>query len=162
MYSFISPPLLTNATQLRYDKVMKYTEEILTLLKAHHLRSTQTRKGLIGLFFQNETPFSAQDIMRELYKGTKTVNKTTIYRELERLQEKGVIGTVQLGDRKRYYELASREHHHHLVCLHCNRVEDVGMNESALLAQEQRMKREKEFAVLRHSLEFFGLCKMCS
>lgn len=154
--------LLTNATKLRYNRNMEYTEEILTALKTHQLRFTKTRKALFQIFFGCEAPLSAQDILRELPKSYRAVNKTTVYRELERLQKIGVIGTVQLGGRRRYYELASRSHHHHLICLRCERVEDIDMNERVLLAQEERVKREKQFTILRHSLEFFGLCKMCS
>jgi len=141
---------------------MEYSEEIFTILKAHHLRLTKTRKALMALFFQNDAPLSAQDVLREIRKGARTVNKTTVYRGLKQLQKIGIIGTVRLGDRKQYYELAAREHHHHLVCLRCAGVEDIDMDEQALLAEEQRLKREKRFTILRHSLEFFGLCKACN
>ncbi|MFZ2187094.1 MAG: Fur family transcriptional regulator [Candidatus Moraniibacteriota bacterium] len=140
---------------------MQYTEEILTVLKAHHLRLTKTRKALLQVFFRYETPLSAQDILHELPKTYRVVNKTTVYRELERLQKIGIISVVQLGDRRQYYELASREHHHHLVCLRCEQVEDVDMDEAKLLAEEKKVSREKNFAVLRHSLEFFGFCEHC-
>jgi Fur family ferric uptake transcriptional regulator len=100
--------------------------------------------------------------LRELRKNKQAVNKTTIYRELERLQSIDLIRTVQLGDRAQYYELTARGHHHHMVCLRCEHVEDVDMDEKTLLAEEKKVSREKGFTVLRHSLEFFGLCKMCS
>ncbi|MDO8565582.1 MAG: transcriptional repressor [Candidatus Moranbacteria bacterium] len=141
---------------------MGYEEEIFTVLKTHHLRLTKTRKALIEVFFRYEVPLSAQDISRELSKIQRAVNKTTVYRELERLREIGIIGAVQLGDRKQYYELALRRHHHHLICLRCAVVEDIDMDERALLGQEKRIQGEKHFTILRHSLEFFGLCKMCS
>ena len=141
---------------------MKNTEEVFTVLKAYHFRLTKKRKALIALFFQHETPLSAQDILAELKKNQITVNKTTVYRELERLQEVNIVSPVELGDRKRYYELTSRLHHHHLVCLQCERVEDVDMNEEKLFAEEKKVSHEKGFTVLRHSLEFCGLCKKCS
>lgn len=141
---------------------MGYKEEIFAVLKMRHLRLTKTRKALIEVFFRYETPLSAQDISRELSKIQRAVNKTTVYRELERLRGIGIIGAVQLGDRKQHYELALREHHHHLVCLRCAGVEDIDMDEQTLFAQERRIKRERQFTILRHSLEFFGLCKMCS
>lgn len=140
---------------------MKYTEEVLDVLESYHLRLTKTRKALVALFFQYETPISVQDILYELQKVQITVNKTTVYRELRRLQEKGIVGVVSLGDRKQYYELASRGHHHHLICLQCERVDDVDMDEKRLFMEEKKVSREKGFTVLRHSLEFFGLCRNC-
>ena len=153
---------LTNATQLRYDGNMEHSEEIFTILKVHHLRLTKTRKALIGIFFLHETPLSARDILRELCEVHRAVNKTTVYRELERLQKIGIIGTVRLGDRKQYYELAAREHHHHLVCLKCEKVENIMLDEKKLKEEAKRAAAVKNFLTLRHSLEFFGLCKMCN
>lgn len=89
------------------------------------------------------------------------VNKTTVYRELEQMQKLGMVESVQLGDRKQYYELTSRAHHHHLVCLSCERVEEVDVDETVLLKEEGKISQEKKFDLLRHSLEFFGVCLRC-
>lgn len=154
--------VLTSATKLRYYRSMKeYTEGVIAILKVNGLRLTKTRKALVEVFLLDKTPLSVRDILYELQKVRIMVNKTTVYRELEKLQTRGIIDVVRLKDRKQYYELASREHHHHLICLSCERVEDVDMDEAKLLAEEETVNRERGFIVLRHSLEFFGLCKGC-
>jgi len=153
---------LTNATQLRYYGNMKqYTEEITDILKANNLRMTKTRMALIEILLCSEDPLSVSDILLTLFHVKRSVNKTTVYRELEQLESKGIVSTVQLGDRKQYYELASRDHHHHLICLECKQIEDIDMNEERLFSEEKKMSREKGFVILRHSLEFFGLCRSC-
>lgn len=141
---------------------MEQIQEILDILKRQHLRLTKTRKALMEIFSQNEAPLSALDILRELKKARVIVNKTTVYRELERLQAMNIVSRVELGDRKKYYELASREHHHHLICLQCECVEDVDMDENTLFTEGKKVSQEKGFTIVRHSLEFFGLCKKCS
>jgi Fe2+ or Zn2+ uptake regulation protein len=40
-------------------------------------------------------------------------------------------------------------------------VEDILIDEFDLSRQEALLVEQKGFSVLRHSLEFFGLCKMC-
>ena len=130
-------------------------------MKASSLRPTKTRKALFELFFRPKTPLSAPDIVRELKRARVAVHKTTVYRELERLEKLGIVETVRLGDRKRYYELAARGHHHHLVCLRCERVTDIDVDERALCEQERMLNRKKQFTILRHSLEFFGFCGVC-
>jgi Fe2+ or Zn2+ uptake regulation protein len=141
---------------------MDYKEEVYTLLKAQRVRLTKTRQALLELFFQHDTPLSARVILRELGVVYRAVNKTTVYRELERLHKLGIIGEVALGDRTQYFELLARGHHHHLVCLRCEKVEDVDMDESKLLVEEKKVSRERRFVISRHSLEFFGLCKQCN
>lgn len=140
---------------------MKQVEEIFRVLRSYGLRLTTARRAFVMLLVASRTPLSVSEILAALHAEKSSVDKTTVYRELERMQKLGIVESVQLGGRKRYYELASRAHHHHLVCVRCNQVEDVDMNEQVLLSQEQKARREKKFTVLRHSLEFFGLCGKC-
>lgn len=153
--------LLTNATQLRYYMDMENEEKILSTIKEHHLRLTKTRRAILEMFFHQHAPLSVARILDELEKQAILVNKTTVYRELEMLQKIGIVQVLSLQDRKQYFELALRSHHHHLICLQCEEIEDVDVSEAELLREEQKVSREKRFIVLRHSLEFFGLCRHC-
>lgn len=140
---------------------MNDTEEIFAFWRARGLRLTKTRRAFAELFSRSPAPLSVPDILCELRRMRVAVNKTTVYRELERMQQLGIIEGRQLGDRKQYYELVSRGHHHHLVCLRCERVEDADVDETGLLLEERKVSREKNFAIVRHSLEFFGVCTEC-
>jgi Fe2+ or Zn2+ uptake regulation protein len=154
--------VLTNATELRYYKSMKNDEIIASIIKEHRLRSSKTRRALLRIFLERPIPLSVPQIQSELTCASLQVNKTTVYRELEVLEYAGIVHSLSLQDRRQYYELSLGEHHHHLVCLRCERIEDVDVDESGLLEEGVRVSREKNFSILRHSLEFFGLCKLCS
>jgi Fur family ferric uptake transcriptional regulator len=140
---------------------MRHEENIFTLLRSNGLRLTKARRAFVGILSASRTPLSGPHILSELSAAGIRVNKTTVYRELERFQKLGIIGSMRLGDRKRYYELSSHGHHHHLVCVECAHVEDVDVDESGLLREERRVSRQKQFTALYHSLEFFGLCRQC-
>ena len=140
---------------------MEHQEPLFKILRDHKLRLTKTRKAIVNVLSANRMPLPVSELLRAMEKIGVKVNKTTVYRELERLQKLSVISSVQLGDRKQFYELAHREHHHHLVCVKCETVKDVGVDEKKLLFQEHKLSGEKKFMVLRHSLEFFGLCAKC-
>ena len=59
------------------------------------------------------------------------------------------------------YELESLDHHHHIICIDCDKVEDIVL-EKYLDSQEQKIMRQKKFKTISHSLEFFGLCAECN
>ncbi len=140
----------------------QYTETIQSILREHKLRKTKTRFLLLELLLQSGEPSSASDILCDFLRMRKSVNKTTVYRELDHLIREGIITSLHLGDRKQYYEIANRSHHHHhLICLQCKQIEDIDVNETKLLSEEEKARCEKGFVILRHSLEFFGLCKKC-
>ncbi len=108
----------------------------------------KTRSKIIEILNKSNSPISALDLLTKI-----KVNKTTIYRELNFLVDSGLVKEVDFGDRKKRYELKDRKHHHHLVCLNCKRVTDVNIKES--------FNTPKDFKVIRHNLEFFGLCANC-
>jgi Fe2+ or Zn2+ uptake regulation protein len=125
------------------------------------MRSTPVHKALLKILSQNKSPLSAFDILAKLHTQKLLVNKTTVYRQLAILEEEGLIHTVRLSDRSVRYELTNKdEHHHHLVCVKCNDVEDVDFKDH-LTRQEKTIQKNNKFKILRHSLEFFGLCLNC-
>jgi len=53
------------------------------------------------------------------------------------------------------------DHHHHLICLECDKVEDVELAND-LNEIEKRILQKNGFKIINHTLEFYGLCKQCS
>jgi len=125
------------------------------------LRVTSTRKAFLLVLASSRRPLSAKEIREALSQSGRAVNKTTVYREIESLENIGVVKSIQFGERSSYYELTETAHHHHLVCLQCDRIEDIDIDEQSLVKQEQQMIADRLFRVVRHSLEFFGVCYRC-
>jgi Fe2+ or Zn2+ uptake regulation protein len=130
------------------------SSQVSSIISTHNLRLTKSRQGILSILSKAESPVSVDILVSEL-----NMNKTTVYREIETLTEKGIIVDVEFGDGKKRYELIS-EHHHHLICITCKRVSDIHLSED-LIHEEKTILQENKFKVLRHSLEFFGLCNKC-
>ncbi len=135
--------------------------EILSTFKKHGLRLTQTRKLLLDIFLQNDRPLSALVLKQALKKQGHDVNKTTVYRELERLESIGVLHSIRLQDRAQYFELVSRGHHHHLVCVECHQVVDIDLEDTSLLKRVERFSKKMNFFITTHAIEFYGRCQAC-
>lgn len=133
---------------------------ILERLKTQGFRLTAARKQLVELFGKECHPVSAADVLAMLKKHGLNVNTTTAYRELTFLEEQGIIRSVHFQDGVQRYESADLPHHHHAICVSCHRVEDIEM-EHNFSAVERQIKKQKNFAVSHHSLEFYGRCGRC-
>ncbi|NCT54399.1 hypothetical protein GW758_00365 [Candidatus Falkowbacteria bacterium] len=60
-----------------------------------------------------------------------------------------------------HHELNNKHHHHHhLVCLECNSIIKVEM-ENHLEKQEQKLAKKNKFNIVNHSLDFYGYCQKC-
>ena len=134
---------------------------IINTLRKGGERITPIRTALIEILGKSRAPHSPQELLAALSRAGFKANKTTVYRQLEVLQRYALVHEVRLADRTARYELAGDNgHHHHLVCLHCGRIEDVSFP-TDLQQQEQAIGKRHKFKVLRHALEFFGICQAC-
>src|SRR5690606_38060511 len=123
-------------------------------------RASKTRTALVALFTAHPNPLSVPEIEILLTQKKYIVNKTTIYREIEKLLNHNVIKEVYLRDDKVRYELADTNHHHHIVCIECKKIEDVTLDQD-VKSYEQTIAKKFKYKILDHSLEFFGLCQKC-
>lgn len=92
-----------------------------------------------------------------------TSNQTTIYRALEALTSTEVVKKIDFGDTGARYELnVGTNHHHHIVCKQCGKIEDIE-NCSSDELEKLVLKKSKSFtSIQNHALEFFGVCTKCS
>lgn len=139
----------------------KRTDEIIADLGGGGFRITRLRKAIVEIFTGNGLPISAEELMELLRSRNTPFNRATVYREIAFLKERDVIQEIQfLHERVKRYELSSLDHHHHIVCLRCNRVEDIFL-ENDLADQERSILKSKGFKVTNHMLEFHGICRSC-
>lgn len=125
--------------------------------KGHKI--TKVRKEIVRLFSQRSKPLSVNEVEEILLKSGLSVNKTTIYRELQFLFTNGYLMEVFLHPKKVSYESAELKHHHHLVCEDCGEIGNV----TNCLARdlEEDVYKKKGFKIERHTLEFYGICAAC-
>ncbi len=133
-------------------------DNYITTLEQRGFRITTFRKALAAVFTKHSHPLTVEEIQELL---TVSVNKTTVYRELELLVEQELIKEVFLPDQLKRFERAAQKHHHHIVCVECNTVEDVAVNQG-VCSQAKRIAKKSGFTNVDHSLEFFGVCPSCA
>lgn len=93
-------------------------------------------------------------------EGTR-VGIASVYRALEGLDELGLAQRVDLGDGIARYERSDPrgEHHHHLVCDDCGKVEpfeDPGLEEAI-----ERVAGGRGYEVAAHDVVLRGACSDC-
>ena len=116
---------------------------------------TRPRSGVLSPV-DVAAPVTAEDIhvrLRRLPGGGGA--PSSVYRTLNLLCSLGVARRVPLSDGARRYELVEgeRDHHHHLICEACGRIEDVW--------QCPLEGADLGVSVRAHHLELFGVCMIC-
>lgn len=123
-------------------------------------RITRVRKEVVKIFSDSGVPLSANQIEEMLSQVGLSVNKATIYRELQFLLVNGYLVEVYLHPNEVSYESSELKHHHHLVCDACGRIDNV--TNCLTRELEEEVYKKKGFKIERHTLEFYGICAYCA
>ena len=134
------------------------TEKLSTLLRKSGCKATLPRLSVLEILGRARNPMSAHDVIKVM---GKKADQATVYRIFKTLKEKGIIRQIDLRHNHAHYEISGSDEHHHLVCVHCGRIEDVhecGIENTYALV----LRHAKHFSeVKQHALEFYGVCKSC-
>lgn len=132
-------------------------------LRDKSLKSTREREALVKWIFERESSrhFTAEEISNELKKKKIRVSRATVYRSLDLLEESGLLSTMILEDKTKYYEVVSGEHeeHEHLICIKCGKISEFS-DEGVHNALHETGEKHG-FKVVRHRTKIYGICKDC-
>ena len=134
-------------------------------LKGAGLKATAPRKKILELFqrhaYQSGEPrhLAAEDVYRLLLEEGVDIGLATVYRVLTQFEEAGLISRHHFDAERASYELTQTEHHDHLVCVRCDKVEEF-MNPEIERAQ-RAVARQHGFELKQHVLVLYGLCSEC-
>ena len=129
-------------------------------LKDHHQPVTRQRDLVAEAVFLSDGHLSVDQIQRQLKDRGETVGLATIYRTLEVLVRSGLVRAHDFGQGfKRYEPMPAQEHHEHLICVRCGRVDEFA-NER-LVRMLPIIADEHSFQHQRHRVEIYGVCREC-
>jgi Fur family ferric uptake transcriptional regulator len=129
-------------------------------LAARRLRRSRPRRAVLEVFLRAEHHLTADEIYRRVRSQYPALGAATVYRTLKILRDCGLCREVAFEDGvARYEHQFNHEHHDHLVCTACGRVEEVVDPEIEKL--QERLARRNGFEVQRHRMELYGRCRRC-
>ena len=134
-----------------------------TRLRAVGQRYTPQRQTLVDVLRREARPLAIGQVIT----GAAGLPQSSVYRNLAVLEQAGVVRRVVTHDEFGRYELDEEltEHHHHLICSNCGKVEDVTIPadlESAMDRTIDRVARRAGFAHVSHRLDLIGTCRSCA
>lgn len=131
-------------------------------LRRTRQRYTLGRRQLVDLLQASDRPVT----IPELLDHGAVQSQSSLYRNLAILEQCGAVHRIASTDDVARYELTEElsEHHHHVVCSVCGRIDDVVLApaiERALAEAAQEAKEQRDFDVDSHRLELVGTCSTC-
>ena len=130
------------------------------LLKSRGYKLTPQREAILAVMMNSkEAHLSPEEACRLTRKVYPKIGLATAYRTLEIFRKVGVVNMVHFHDGVNRYELNHKDHHHHLICLNCGKVEEV--KECMVEDFEKRIASTTAFKITSHCFGLFGYCRAC-
>lgn len=122
------------------------------------MRMTPQRSIILEELKRSKIHPTADQIYELVRKRMPRVSLATVYRNLEKLTQEGLIQTVELGGCPRRYDGWVGEHVH-VRCIDCGKLEDI--SGGVVPRVSQRVGRLSGYRILGLRLEFTGHCPEC-
>ena len=138
-----------------------WTESALARLREASGRSGGARREVVEFMGRQDCCLTAQEIHDGVRASGARVGMASVYRALDGLAALGLVQRVDLGDGTSRFESADPrgDHHHHLVCAECGKVEPF--EDRALEDAIERVAGGRGYDVAAHDVVLRGACTDC-
>ena len=100
---------------------------------------------------------SAEDIYRRLLEADEDIGLATVYRVLTQFEAAGLITRHHFEGGTAVFELNRGEHHDHVVCVDCGRVEEF--TDASIESLQHAAAARLGFDLTDHALILYGHCR---
>jgi len=129
-------------------------------LKNAGLKATVPRLKILEILETNQDQhMGAEDVYKHLLDSNEDIGLATVYRVLTQFEQAGLVARHHFEGGHSVFELDHGEHHDHMLCVKCGRVDEF-MDDT--IEERQKAIAEKAgYKITDHSLYIYGVCSDC-
>ena len=129
-------------------------------LRKAGLKVTLPRVKIRQIMESSDTKhLSAEDVYKALLDAGEDVGLATVYRVLTQFEAAGLVMRHHFEGGSSVFELTTMDHHDHIVCQACGKVEEFF--DELIEEQQEKIAKKYGFQITDHSMYLYGVCKDC-
>ena len=126
-------------------------------LKDAGLKITAPRLKILQLLESTSVRHvSAEDVYKLLLENGEEIGLATVYRVLTQFEDAGLVARHHFEGGHSVFELSPDQHHDHIVCVKCGKVEEF--NDVEIERRQKMIAESLGFELTDHDLNMYGLC----
>jgi len=126
-------------------------------LKQAGLKVTLPRMKILDMLqHQESTHLTAEAIYRALIDSGEEIGLATVYRVLTQFESAGLVKRHHFEGGQSVFELDQGEHHDHILCLECGRIEEFC--DEDIERRQRAIAQRLGFELAEHCLILYGHC----
>lgn len=127
-------------------------------LKKAGLKVTSPRMKILEILKQPENQhIGAEDVYKVLLEQKDEIGLATVYRVLNQFEDAGIITRHYFEGGRSVFELSTKDHHDHLVCLTCGHVFEF--EDDVIEDRQEKVATANKIKLTNHSLYLYGECQ---
>ena len=129
-------------------------------LRKAGLKVTLPRVKILQILENSDNKhLSAEDVYKALIGAEEDVGLATVYRVLTQFESAGLVMRHHFEGGHSIFELTSVDHHDHIVCNNCGKVEEF--YDEVIERQQEQIAKKYGFKITDHSMYLYGICLEC-
>ena len=136
------------------------------MLETHDLRNaglkvTTPRIKILQILEKqvNERHLTAEKVYKILLSEDEEIGLATVYRVLTQFEAAGLVVRHQFEGGNSIFELATGDHHDHILCMKCGRVDEF--SDEIIETRQKEVAQELGYELTDHGLYLYGFCPQC-
>jgi Fe2+ or Zn2+ uptake regulation protein len=132
-------------------------EEIERAFEERSLRMTSQRFCIMEYLLRRHVHSTADEIYHAINRSDPRASRATVYNSLNALSRAGLVREISIDGKATLFD-SNLHRHHHFVCDHCGRVEDIEWFDAPKVSRTALGERRiREFEVVLR-----GTCEHCT
>jgi Fur family ferric uptake transcriptional regulator len=119
------------------------------------MRMTDQRRTIARVLSDAEDHPDVEEVYRRASAADPHISISTVYRTVKLFEDGGILEKRDFGDGRARYEVASEQHHDHLIDVRSGRVIEFRNEEIEKL--QRVVARELGYRLIDHRLELFAV-----
>ncbi|ANV98480.1 transcriptional repressor [Helicobacter enhydrae] len=145
--------------EMRIETLESMLQRLQQCVKDNGLKKSKQREQILAVLYKTGTHLSPEEIAQQIKIANKSTSISSVYRLLSFLEQENFISGLKTDKGGKRYEIASKEHHDHLICLECGAIIEFVNPEIERLQIEVAKKHNAK--LISHDMRLFIKCSEC-
>jgi len=129
-------------------------------LKKVGLKVTLPRLKILEILGKStQRHMSAEDVYKALLGAGEDIGLATVYRVLTQFETAGLVERHNFEGGQAVFELSEGDHHDHLLCIKCGRVDEFV--DETIEKRQHSIAEKFGYRITDHCLYIYGVCPDC-
>jgi len=108
---------------------------------------------------ESDRHLTAEEVYKTLLHEGEEIGLATVYRVLTQFEAAGLVKRHHFEGGNSVFELNRGDHHDHVVCIKCGRVQEF--KDDLIEKRQKEIAQQLQFKLTDHALCLYGICAGC-